>query len=144
MNGWEVLVPLLSAVTGALVGGYVVHRLTIRREELSARRAKRIESLIASWRAILAMANRTEGTPSTITQREAYEDALTDIMLLGERPEIEATAAFIKAVGAGEQTNLDAVIEALRESLRNELQLPEVPLPQDRILRIDWNDVDRR
>ncbi len=143
MSSWvSVLVPLLSAITGALVGGYAVHRLTIRREELGARRANRIDYLIASWRAINAMANRTEATPSTPRQREAFEDALTDIMLLGEEGEIEATAAFIKAVGANEPMNLDALIEALRNSLRKELQLSDVRLPRDRILRIDWSDVD--
>jgi len=135
----SILVPILSAVLGAGMGGWVVHRLALVRELQGERRSRRIDHLIEAWRGLMAVANRKDAP--TPDQNDAFEAALTDIMLLGEAAEIHATESFIRAAGRSEPTNLDAIVNALRKSLRDELQLGEVALPQDRVLRIDWSDL---
>ncbi len=102
-------------------------------------RSRRIDHPIEAWRGLMAVANRKDAP--TPDQNDAFEAALTDIMLLGEAAEIHATESFIRAAGRSEPTNLDAIVNALRKSLRDELQLGEVALPQDRVLRIDWSDL---
>ena len=44
------LISLPSAVVGAMVGGFLVHKLTMSRELVADRRAKRTDYLISAYR----------------------------------------------------------------------------------------------
>ena len=58
MTWWEPLIPLGSAVLGALVGGFVVHKLTLRREAVSARRSQRVNFLLDAYRKLIDASER--------------------------------------------------------------------------------------
>ena len=138
MNGWfAVLVPLLSALTGAIVGGVMVHRLTLRREALSARRTQRVDFLLTAYRRLIRASNRNRLTRD---HRDDLEAAFADIMLLGGLAEIEAARSFMVEFVETGDGSLDPVIVALRKSLRDEIDLDDVPLPKPYNLRILLDD----
>lgn len=126
MTWWEPLIPLGSAVLGALVGGFVVHKLTLRREAVSARRSQRVNFLLDAYRKLIDASER-ENISSQ--RRDNLEGALADVMLLGGQQEIDAANRFQQDFVGGKSSSLVPVIESLRKSLRSELDLPEIALP---------------
>lgn len=137
MNWWEPLIPLASAIVGALIGGVIVHKLTLRREALSARRDQRVSFLLDAYRKLIDASEREVLGPR---RRDNLESALADIMLLGGAREIEATERFQLDFVEGRGSSLTPVIEALRNSLRMELGLPEVELPSRFNLRLQVDE----
>lgn len=133
MTSWLVFaVPILSAILGAIVGGSVAHWLTLRREALDARRTQRVDFLMSAYRRLIRGSNRDRPT------REHWDDveaALSDIMLLGGKEEIDAAWKFMVQHGETGEASLNPVIFALRKSLRNEIGLNDVPMPRPYILR---------
>lgn len=132
MAGLALVVPVLTAVAGVGVGGFLVHRWTLRREMLGARRAQRVDYLVEAYRRLVDGANREN---TTDVQRQNIEAALSDIMLLGESKEVEAARRFMVLMADDQGADLNPVIKALRSSLRQELGLPELPLPAPYNLR---------
>lgn len=128
MNWWEPLVSLSSVLVGAVVGGLVVHRLTLRRESLAARRTQRVAFLLDAYRKLI---DASERDPLGEQRRDNLESALADIMLLGGAAEIEATERFQREFVEGGGASLVPVIEALRASLRNELGIEAIDLPDE-------------
>lgn len=132
MNTSTVLVPLLSALTGAVIG-VLVHRLTLHREALAARRTQRIDFLLTAYRRLIRASSRDRLTPE---HRDDLEAAFADIMLLGGHAEIEAARTFMVAFTEVGDADLNPVIKALRSSLRSEIGLEDLPLPKLYNLRI--------
>lgn len=125
---------LLSAILGAVIGGFVAHRLTVKREVDNARRNQRIDFLLSAYRRLINSSNR--GRNLSQEYRDDLESALSDIILLGGHKEIEATQDFMKEMNEGNSGSLDPVIETLRNSLRSELGLEQTVLPKPHTLRI--------
>lgn len=123
---------------GAVGGGFVVHRFTLRREILSAQRTQRVTFLLDAYRKLIDASNRCDISPS---QRDHLEAAVDDIMLLGGRNEIAAAYRFFfkEFVQDGEAI-LDLVINVLRDSLGRELEIESVPLPKPYNLRISLDE----
>lgn len=138
MNWWEPLVPLVFAIVGALVGGLIVHRLTLRREPLAVRRTQRVSFLLDAYRKLI---DASERDALSSMRRDNLEAALADKMLLGGPREIEATARFQIDFVEGKSASLVPLIEALRSSLREELDLPRVDLPKRLNLRLQSREV---
>lgn len=138
MTGWlAVAVPLLSATLGAIVGGLLVHRLTLQREALGARRTQRVDFLLSAYRRLIRASNRDRLTGE---HRDDLEAAFSDIILLGGKEEIDTASKFmVQFVETGEGS-LDPVIFALRKSLRNEIGLDDVPMPRPYNLRLHLDD----
>lgn len=135
MDWLAVALPLLSAIVGAVVGGLVVHRLTIMREVAGTRRMIRINHLIEAYRVVMDASNRPGGmSPS---QASALETALSDVMLLGDSSEVDAARGFMVEMASKGGAELDPLIKAMRSNLRRELDLEQVPLPQTYNLRIN-------
>ena len=125
---------LLSAILGAVIGGFVAHRLTVKREVDNARRNQRIDFLLSAYRRLINSSNR--GRNLSQEYRDDLESALSDIILLGGHKEIEATQDFMKEMNEGNSGSIDPVIETLRNSLRSELGLEQTVLPKPHTLRI--------
>lgn len=125
---------LLSAILGAVIGGFVAHRLTVKREVDNARRNQRIDFLLSAYRRLINSSNR--GRNLSQEYRDDLESALSDIILLGGHKEIEAAQDFMKEMNEGNSGSLDPVIETLRNSLRSELGLEQTVLPKPHTLRI--------
>lgn len=128
------LVSLLSGVIGAVVGGFVVHRFTLRREILSAQRTQRVAFLLDTYRRLSDVSNN--GSGMTQQQERDLESSLRDIMLLGDSDEIAAAHRFIVDFAQNREGILDPVIVALRNNLRRELGVAPVPLPKAYVIRI--------
>jgi len=60
-------------------------------------------------------------------------------MLLGEAEEIVAARTFVVEMSKNHGAELDPLIQALRTSLRRELELGEVAMPSPYNLRIETN-----
>lgn len=77
-------------------------------------------------RAYHSLANATDRAAVTREQVQAAEDAVIDIVLLGKKAEIRAVEGIESTRDEGGTFSLKPVTEALRTSLRHELQLPPV------------------
>lgn len=135
MDSW--ILPLVTATTsllGVIVGAVIAHRATLARESAAERRTRRVEHLVSAYRRLESAANRSGGMSPG--QEADLESAVTDIMLLGQPAEIEATTRFLREFDANGAAPLDPVIRTLRRSLRDELELADVPLPNPYQLRI--------
>lgn len=130
----DVIIPLVSALVGAIAGGYVVHKFAVTRDAQSAKRSQRISYLISAYQRLINTANRSEGLSSA--QKTDLESALSDVMLLGETEEVQAAGLFMENMASGNGSDLDALIRALRNSLRSELGLSELDLPNPYNLRM--------
>ena len=130
----SIALSLLSAILGAVVGGLVVHRLALVRDITGARRTRRVEYLVEAYRVLIDAANRDGGM--TPDQEARFEAAISDVVLLGEQDEIDAARTFMIEMAGPRSANLDPLIVALRLSLRAELQLAPLPLPNPYNLRI--------
>ncbi|WP_423446204.1 response regulator [Kocuria sp. KSNUG] len=137
MNWWEPLISLGSAILGAFVGGFFVHRLTMLREAIGARRTQRIAFLLDAYRKLI---DASERDPLTPQRRDNLEGALADVMLLGGVQEIRAANRFQQDFVGRNNSSLMPVIESLRKSLREELDLPEVALPRQFNFRLKLKD----
>lgn len=133
MTDWSVFASLVSAVIGAVVGGFVVHRLTLRREVLGAQRTQRVAFLLDAYRKLIDASERPLITPE---RRDNLESAFADIMLLGGADETAAARRFMIKFAQDGEDSLDPVIGALRDSLRRELGIAPVALPKPYNLRI--------
>lgn len=134
MADWTVAIPILSALIGATVGGFVVHLFTARRESHNIRRAQRVEFLVLAYRRLTDASNR--GSALSEEQRDGLESALSDVVLLGERAEIDAARQFMRQMADQKGADLEPLLQALRRSLRTELGLRDVPLPRPYSLRM--------
>ncbi len=138
MSTWlTVLVPLLSALSGAIVGGLLVHRLTLQREALGARRTQRVDFLLSAYRRLIGASNRDRLTRE---HRDDLEAAFADIMLLGGQSEIDAASTFMTQFVETMEGSLDPVVFALRKSLRDEIGLDDIPMPRPYNLRLHLDD----
>ncbi|PPF80656.1 hypothetical protein C5C14_05595 [Rathayibacter rathayi] len=129
---FSVIIGIVQSLSTAVVGGLVVHLLARSRERDSQRRTLRIEYLI---RAYHSLANATDRAAVTREHVQAAEDAVIDIVLLGEKEEIRAVEGIDSTRDEGGTFSLKPVTEALRTSLRQELQLPTV---QTRAMYLRW------
>lgn len=136
------LASLISTVVGAIVGGFCVHKLTMSRELVAARRAKRTDYLISAYRQLANAANRRSGISQE--QIDCLEAALADVMLLGKEEEIVAAGEFIIGMAQNSSADLGPLLGALRTSLRRELELSEVAMPNPNSLRIEQNQSGTR
>lgn len=118
--------PIGAAILGAFVGGFVVHRLTLRREAVSARRTQRVTFLLDAYRKLI---DASERDILSSQRRDNLEGALADVMLLGGQHEIQAADRYQRDFVEGKGSSLVPVNESLRRSLRSELDLPEIALP---------------
>lgn len=126
-----------SAILGAIIGGLVVHRLTLKRKSLSTRRTQRITFLLDAYRKLIDASERESLGPQ---RRDNLEGALADIMLLGGQQEIDASDRFQRNFAEEKDASLVPVIKSLRKSLRNELALPEIDLPKRFNVRLQLAD----
>ena len=118
-----IVIGVLVAVVGWLVNEYFARR--------SVRRNLRIEYLLSAYRRLENASNRHMND----AHETALEEAISDIQLLGSRPQVEMATAFARQFAADQRADTEPLLEHLRASLRQELQLEAVP-PKRMWLRI--------
>lgn len=111
-------VTILAAVLGAgiAVVGWVVNNALARRAE---RRTMRIEYLLTAYRRLEHASNRAM-TPGHAAE---LEGAISDIQLLGSPVQVDLAKNFAADFASVQTASTEELLEDLRQSLREELQL---------------------
>jgi hypothetical protein len=127
----EILLPVVITTAVVVVGWYVAHYLTVRRDQANKRRDLRVQYLIEAYRRLEFAGNR----PLTEKIAPEFERAVADIQLFGTPKQVELAQAF--ALGFAEKGThpLDPLLNELRQELRRELNLEPVQ-PSIKYLRI--------
>lgn len=122
---WRLFAQLAVTVLVALAGGWLGHSLAARRDLLNERRKLRVTYLLDAYRRLEGAANRNDLSCSW----PKLESAIADIQLLGSPVQVGYARGFAREMAYDSTASLDALIDDLRRSLREELQLPEVDEP---------------
>ncbi|WP_237232647.1 hypothetical protein [Rothia nasisuis] len=134
MSNPTFIASIIISLLSGLLASIVVHILTAWNERKKERRDQRIEFLISAYRKLSDVANREN---RSLEQTQGLEEALSDIMLLGEQEEIEAARQFMLQISSSQNReggDLKKVIIALRNSLRKQLGLSELNVTDDLLL----------
>jgi hypothetical protein len=119
---WKLFIQLLVTAAVAVVGAWLAHRLSARRDFLNERRKLRIQYLLEAYRRLEAASNR----PLNAETMKQFESATADIQLLGSPEQVRMARQFALQMAADGTSSLDALISDLRNTLRNELALEPV------------------
>ncbi|MBV9161715.1 MAG: hypothetical protein JO309_11050 [Pseudonocardiales bacterium] len=92
--------PLLAAI----VGGLVVHIAARRRDVENERRRQRVDYLVGAYRTLARAANRTLSGE----RAETFEDALSDVILLGNDEQIRLARETINVLADRREAPMDA------------------------------------
>jgi len=123
------ILPLL----GALLGAYVVHALTKRRDQSNTLKQLRTEHLLDALRKL----ERGALPPSKTYSKGDFESAIADIQILGSAEQVKLAHRFCESAASGNGRLLPELLESLRRDLRVELGVRLEELPQFRPFRIN-------
>ena len=125
----------ITALAG-LVGVYVGHFFTSRRDNLKRKKEMRIEYLIEAYRKL----EKGAAPESRGYSPGEFESAIADIQLLGSRDQVSLAFEFCEAASEGDGSLLQKLLENIRAELRSELKIDEDGLPSVRPFRIVNSD----
>ena len=119
----DLLIPLLVTAMVAVVGWYAAHRLAAARDQVNKRRELRVQYLIEAYRRLEFVSNRR------ITKDTApdFERAIADIQLFGTPRQVALAREFATSFAQKGTHSLDPLLNDLRNSLREELNLEVAP-----------------
>lgn len=117
---WTLLALPFVTLGVAVLGWWIVHRLTANRDLTNERRKLRIAYLLEAYRRLESAANRLNMTPEL---SRAFEAAVADIQLLGTQEQAQATITYLKQHASGDGSRIDEVLRVLRKDLRREMGL---------------------
>ena len=119
---WNLFAQLLVTVLVAIAGGWLGHRLAARRDLLNERRKMRVAYLLEAYRKLEGAGHR--GDPETVWP--LLESAIADIQLLGSPQQADLARQFAIDMAQNHTAPLDPLVNDLRDSLREELELSAV------------------
>ncbi len=119
---WKLFSQLLVTVLVALAGGWLGHHFASRRDLLNERRKLRVTYLLEAYRKLEDASNRNDADRAW----PLFESAIADIQLLGSPKQVELARRFALDMAKRHTAPLDPLVNDLRRSLRDELELPEV------------------
>jgi hypothetical protein len=106
----------------ALAGGWLGHRFAAHRDLLNERRKLRVTYLLEAYRKLEDASNRNDPDRTW----PLFESAIADIQLLGSPAQVGLARRFALDMAQHHTAPLDPLVNDLRRSLREELELPEV------------------
>jgi hypothetical protein len=118
---------LVVTASLAIAGWYVVHRLSMNRDQANKRRDLGVQYLLEAYRRLENAANR----PDLSSYARDLESALADVQLLGTERQVSLAHDFAVSMARDRTASLDPLVADLRSELRQELGLGPVP---DRIV----------
>jgi hypothetical protein len=130
----EYLLPSCIAAVIVIIGWYVVHYLSARRDQTNKRRDLRVQYLIEAYRRLEYAGNR----PMTKEIGPDFEKAIADIQLFGTPKQVELAQSFAHGFVAKGEHTLDPLLNELRKELRKELKLESVQ-PNIKYLRMFYD-----
>lgn len=131
----EIIFPAVIIAAVVIIGWYVAHYLTGKRDQANKRRDLRVQYLIEAYRRLEFASNR----PLINEVVPEFEKALADIQLFGTPKQVALAQSF--ALGFAEKGThpLDPLLNELRQELRKELNLESVQ-PSIKYLRITYDE----
>jgi len=132
----EVLRVVGSPLLAAIVGGWFVHLATRRRDAENERRRQRIDYLLKAYRTLTHSTHRD----MSAEQAEAFENALSDVVLFGDAEQIRLARQVIAGLASGGKASLDELLVSFRRALRRELNLKNDDLQQVPVVRFKGLD----
>ena len=130
----DVITAAVITAAVVIVGWYVAHYLTAKRDQTNKRRDLRVEYLIEAYRRLEFAGNR----PLTNDVATEFEKAVADIQLFGTPRKVELAQAFALGFAEKGTHSLDPLLNELRQELRKELNLESVE-PSIKYLRITYD-----
>jgi hypothetical protein len=119
---WDMLLPLLITTGVGLVGWFVVHLLSSRRDQANKRRELRVQHLLEAYQNLMNAAcyQKLEGQEEVL---RLVTKASADIQLFGNEKQIQMACQCTRDYAAG-NASITELLENLRSDLRKELNLP--------------------
>ena len=102
----------------SIIGWFVVHFLSRKRDSLNKKKDLRIKYLINAWQLLESASNRNDN--SMIPN---LEKAIADIQLFGTLEQIKLSREFALGFKTTKTAKCDVLLNELRNDLRNELKL---------------------
>jgi hypothetical protein len=123
----QYLIPAVMAAFVVVIGWFITNWLTTSREHKNRQNEMRIAYLIDAYEKLTSSANRQQDE----TTANKMSEAVAKIQLLGNPEEIKLLHKFLDEWDRTAQTgqpkaSLDPLLQELRRSLREELELLEV------------------
>jgi hypothetical protein len=115
---------IVGGIVVAAIAAVLAHRLTSQRDQANRRSALRVEYLLGAYRVVADVAHRD--LDPTADYVRAFEQALSDILLLGSRPQAEMAIAISRQLATAGSADLNDLLVSLRDDLREELELEPV------------------
>lgn len=118
----KIALPLIITSIITIVGWFIAHRFSIEKDRANKRKDLRVNYLIDAWRKLEFAAHRED-----YDQVDFLEKPIADIQLFGSPRQVQLAQKFADDVATNQEGSLTELLLALREDLRNELKMSEVP-----------------
>ncbi|PRB06130.1 hypothetical protein CQ046_02875 [Chryseobacterium sp. MYb7] len=116
----QLLLPLLITSLTTIIGWFMLHRFTQRRDLENKKKDLRINYLIEAWKKLEYASNRNINEEEFI---EFMEKPIALIQLFGTNTQIKYAEQIANAIKVEGNANLNKILEDLRSDLRNELNI---------------------
>ena len=132
----SLFVSLLLTSVVVIIGWFIVHWLSSKRDQGNKRRELRVQYLIEAWRKLENSCNRHDET-----WHHDLETAIADIQLFGSLEQIKLAEKFIQVFTNADNNGADAeeLLNALRHDLRKELKLESISNGHTKHIRFNSN-----
>lgn len=121
---WGTVITIAIPSSTVIIGWFLVHWLTGRRELVNRKREARVKALESAYMRLADSSNRQEISDA---QMDGVEEFVFEIQLYGTPSQIELMKEIVDCFKeAGNKVSYDAILSNLRDSIRNELDLENI------------------
>jgi hypothetical protein len=118
------VIPATIAALVAILGWYIAHYFSLRREIAAEKRKTRVVFLLEAYRRLEDSGHRSLRKGSEHIAK--IESALADIQLLGTPEQVRLAQDFMMEFSETSTGTFDPLLRSLRQTLRHELDLEAV------------------
>ena len=132
-------IKILSTVLLALIGWFIVHYLSSKRDRNNKKRDLRTNYLIEAYRNIEKACGHKDYLPAALNR--TIESAIADVQLFGTKQQIELARQFTDEMNKNSFADPRGLLVNLRSELRRELNLEQVSMDSNDIFH--WRLIDK-